>query len=111
MQHICAIVPPVTAREICDALRRFGRPGVTVSQVASADARGHAEVYRGSRVTAGLGSRTRVDIVASDADSRDLVELIRSVASRSRLGGTTIWTDRVVQLARIRTGERGLDAL
>ena len=112
MQLVSAIVRPFKVHDVCDALQRFGFRGMTVSQVSGvADERGPTEIYRGMRYSTAIQPFARIEILALDSDVRDLVEVIRAVASTGRHGDGRVWTSRVPYVVRIRTGEVGIDAL
>jgi nitrogen regulatory protein PII len=112
MQLVSAIVRPFKVHDVCDALQRFGFRGLTVSEVSGvADEPGPTEIYRGMEYSAVYQPYARIEILALDVDVRDLVNVIRSVAATGLHGDGRVWTSRVPYLARIRTGEVGVDAL
>ena len=112
MQLISAVVRPFKIHDLCDALQRFGFRGMTVSEVSGvADERGPTEIYRSTEYTTAFQPFARIEILALDSDVRDLVDVIRAVASSGRQGDGRVWTSRVPYVARIRTGELGIDAL
>jgi nitrogen regulatory protein P-II 1 len=112
MQLISAVVRPFKVHDLCDALQRFGFRGLTVSEVCGiADEPGPTEIYRGATFSAVYQPYARIEILAQDGDVRDLVDVIRAVAATGRPGDGRVCTSRVRYLARIRTGEVGIDAL
>ena len=112
MQLISAVVRPFKVHDLCDALQRFGFRGLTVSEVCRlADERAPTEIYRGTTFHAVYQAYARIEILAQDADVRDLVDVIRTVAATGRPDDGRVWTSPVQYLARIRTGEVGIDAL
>ena len=112
MQLISAVVRPFKVHDLCDALQRFGFRGLTVSEVCGlADERAPTEIYRGTTFYAVYQAYARIEILAQDGDVADLVDVIRAVTSTGRPGDGRVWTSRVRYLARIRTGEVGIDAL
>jgi nitrogen regulatory protein P-II 1 len=112
MELISAVVRPFKVHDVCDALQRFGFRGLTVSEVSGvAGEPGPTEIYRGAKYSTTYQPYARIEILALDGDVRDLIEVIRTVASTGRHGDGRVWTSRVPYLVRIRTGEVGTDAL
>jgi nitrogen regulatory protein P-II 1 len=114
MQLITAVVPSTRVGPIMVALRLFGVRGLTLSRVYAIDMAGaKAEVYRGVPQRTALTARARLDILASNDDTRDLVRvIIRAGVPKSR--PTTpvgVWVTPVDEVVRISSGERGLAAL
>ncbi|MEY9966519.1 nitrogen regulatory protein P-II 1 [Streptacidiphilus sp. MAP12-16] len=109
MKLITAVLPIAGFEQVREALRTLGIPGVTVSSVFARVSRTpRFEVYRGVRRQVELHPAVRMDIVASDADAADVVQVI-TVAGGGR--GGSVWVQPVEQLVRIRTRERGEAAL
>jgi nitrogen regulatory protein PII len=93
------------------ALQSFGVRGVTVTEVRAYEARTvRVEVYRGSEYRVSLAPRLRLDILTLDFDAADLVRVIRAAGARGT-GGGTVWVTPVEEVVRIRTRERGPDAV
>ncbi|WP_034087715.1 P-II family nitrogen regulator [Streptacidiphilus albus] len=106
MRLVTAVLPTAGFEQVREALRTLGIPGVTVSTVyAQGVLPPRYEVYRGVRWRVDLLPAVRMDIVAADADADDIVRVI-AVA-----GGGSVWVQRVEEVVRIRTGERGGAAL
>jgi len=109
MRQISAIIAPSRFDAVTDALAALGVGGITATQLL-----GHSldeldvEVYRGRVSGRNLVPRIRLDLVADDLDADDLVRVIRSAAAPA---DGHIWVIPVDTLARVRTGERGVDAL
>jgi nitrogen regulatory protein P-II 1 len=114
VQLITAVVPSTRVGPIMTALRLFGVRGLTLSWVYIIDAAGaEVEVYRGVSRRAALSARARLDILAPNDDTRDLVRvIIRAGVPKSRpatpLG---VWITPVDEVVRISSGEHGLAAL
>ena len=107
MRLVTAVLPTAGFEQVREALRTLGIPGVTVSTVyAQGVLPPRYEVYRGVRWRVDLLPAVRMDIVAADADTDDIVRVI-AVAG----GGGSVWVQRVEEVVRIRTGERGGAAL
>ena len=113
MKLITAVFQPATLQEAKDALTTFGVRGLTVSEVfAHTEGPTLIEVYRGRRLAAELRPSIRVDLLAADDEVPDLVHIIRQVASTATVSGDGwIWVTPVDLLLRVRTGERGVDAV
>jgi nitrogen regulatory protein P-II 1 len=73
--------------------------------------RGHTEVYRGAEYTVDLVPKVRVEVLVDDDDAADVVEIVVKSAQTGRIGDGKVWTVAVDDVARVRTGERGLDAI
>jgi nitrogen regulatory protein PII len=112
VQLITAVVRPFKVGEICDALQRFGFRGLTVTE-ASGSGRHFdpPEMYRGREYIVPLQHHAKIEIVATDTDFRDLVEVIRKVARTGKEGDGKVWVTPVTHVVRIRTGAAGIDAL
>ena len=108
---ITAIVQPARLEAVTEALAALGVPGVTVTRLL-----GHSldelavEVYRGQQVTSSLLPRVKLDLVVPAEDAADLIHAIRRAAGPDP-GDGRVWTAPVEGLVRVRTGERGIDAL
>jgi len=73
--------------------------------------RGHSEVYRGAEYTVDFVPKLRVEVVVDDVDAPEVVTVILKAAQTGRIGDGKIWTVPVEDMARVRTGEHGSDAL
>ena len=112
MKLITAIVKPFKLDDIKAALEGFGVHGMTVSEAQGyGRQRGHVEVYRGAEYRIDFVPKVRLEIVVADEDADDIIELIGRAASTGKIGDGKIWLTPVDNLARIRTGERGSDAI
>jgi len=110
MRLVTAIIKPFRLDEVKQALEAYGITGMTVSE-ASGYGRGHSEVYRGAEYKVDFVPKVRVEVVVDDGDSADVVMVILKAAQTGRIGDGKIWTVPVEDVTRVRTGERGLDAL
>ncbi len=112
MRLVTAIIKPFKLDEVKQALEAFGISGMTVSEASGyGRQRGHSEVYRGAEYTVDFVPKVRVEVVVDDLDAPDVVMVILKAAQTGRIGDGKIWTVPVEDVARVRTGERGLDAL
>ena len=112
MRLVTAVIKPFKLEEVKDALETFGVQGLTVSEVSGyGRQRGHTEVYRGAEYTVDFVPKVRLDVVVADDDANDVVDVIVKAASTGQIGDGKVWTTQVGELVRVRTGERGADAL
>jgi nitrogen regulatory protein P-II 1 len=109
---ITAVVKPHRLDEIKEALQAFGVHGLTVTEASGyGRQRGHTEVYRGAEYTVDLVPKVRLEIVVEDDDAEDVIEVITKSAQTGRIGDGKVWSIPVDTIVRVRTGERGVDAL
>jgi len=86
--------------------------GLTVGEVSGyGRQKGHTEVYRGAEYQVDFVPKVRLDVVVADEDAADVVDVIVKAASTGQIGDGKVWATPVDQLVRVRTGERGPDAL
>ena len=112
MQLITAIVKPFKVDDVKQALKDAGVAGVTVSEVQGfGRQRGHTEVYRGAEYTVDFVPKVRVELLVDDADVERLLEAVIAAARTGKIGDGKVWVTEVGQVVRIRTGERGSEAL
>ena len=112
MKLITAIVKPFKLDDIKDALQSAGIAGMTVSEASGfGRQKGHTEVYRGAEYTVDLVPKIRLEILADDADVANIVDVIVKAAGTGSIGDGKVWTTPVDQVVRVRTGERGSDAI
>jgi nitrogen regulatory protein P-II 1 len=112
MKLVTAIVKPFKLDDVRTALQDFGIDGMTVSEASGyGRQRGHTEVYRGTEYTVDLVPKVRLEVIVEDHDVEDVVTVMTSSAQTGRIGDGKVWVVPVETLARVRTGERGPDAL
>ncbi|MEV7545937.1 MULTISPECIES: P-II family nitrogen regulator [Streptomyces] len=112
MKLITAIVKPYKLDDIKEALQAFGVQGLTVSEASGyGRQRGHTEVYRGAEYTVDLVPKIRIEVLADDDEAEELVNVIVSAARTEKIGDGKVWSVPVDSVVRVRTGERGADAL
>jgi nitrogen regulatory protein P-II 1 len=112
MRLVTAIIKPFKLDEVKQALEAYGVTGMTVSEASGyGRQRGHSEVYRGAEYKVDFVPKVRVEVVVDDVDAADVVSVILKAAQTGRIGDGKIWTVQVEDVTRVRTGERGLDAL
>jgi len=112
MRLVTAIIKPFKLDEVKQALEAFGVTGMTVSEASGyGRQRGHSEVYRGAEYKVDFVPKVRVEVVVDDLDANDVAMVILKAAQTGRIGDGKIWTVPVEDVIRVRTGERGPDAL
>ena len=112
MKLITAVVKPFKLDEVREALEAVGVHGMTVTDVQGfGRQRGHTEVYRGAEYEVAFVPKIRLEVLADDADANDIVDAIVEAARTDKIGDGKIWVTTVETAVRIRTGERGADAL
>jgi nitrogen regulatory protein P-II 1 len=112
MKLVTAVIKPFKLDDIRSALESFGVHGMTVSEASGyGRQKGHTEVYRGAEYTVDLVPKIRLEVLLDDADVDDVVEVIVKTAQTGRIGDGKVWVLPVDTVVRVRTGERGLDAL
>ncbi|MDQ1482489.1 MAG: nitrogen regulatory protein 1 [Actinomycetota bacterium] len=112
MRLVTAIIKPFKLDEVKQALEAYGITGMTVSEASGyGRQRGHSEVYRGAEYKVDFVPKVRVEVVVDDVDAEEVVMVILKAAQTGRIGDGKIWTAPVDDVIRVRTGERGQDAL
>jgi nitrogen regulatory protein P-II 1 len=112
MRLVTAIIKPFKLDDVKSALETFGVHGLTVSEVNGyGRQKGHTEVYRGAEYQVDFVPKVRLDVVVSDDDVADVVDVIVKASATGQIGDGKVWTTAVEELVRVRTGERGPDAL
>ena len=112
MKLITAIVKPYRLDEAKTALQELGVHGLTVTEASGyGRQRGHTEVYRGAEYQVDLVPKVRIEVVVEDADAEAAIDAIVKAAQTGKIGDGKVWSVPVETLVRVRTGERGPDAL
>lgn len=112
MKLVTAIVKPFKLDEVRAALEAAGVQGMTVTEVQGFGRQsGHTEVYRGTEYTVDFVPKVKVEVLAEDDQIAGLVDAIAAAASTGKIGDGKLWVTDVGLVQRIRTGERGADAL
>src|SRR5262249_18506800 len=109
---ITAVVKPFKLDDVREALEAAGVQGLTVTDVQGfGRQRGHTEVYRGAEYQVAFVPKVRLEILVDDIDTETILETIVTAARTDKIGDGKIWVTPVETVVRIRTGERGVDAL
>lgn len=112
MKLITAIVKPAKVDDIKVALQAAGIAGMTVSETRGfGRQKGHTEIYRGAEYTVDFIPKVRIEVLAEDSEADSVIDTIVRTASTGSIGDGKLWVTNVEQVIRIRTGERGADAL
>ncbi|MCX5283230.1 P-II family nitrogen regulator [Streptomyces sp. NBC_00198] len=112
MKLITAIVKPYRLDEVKTALQEIGVHGLTVTEAGGyGRQRGHTEVYRGAEYQVDLVPKVRIEVVVEDADADAVVDTVVKAARTGKIGDGKVWTVPVETVVRVRTDERGPDAL
>jgi nitrogen regulatory protein P-II 1 len=109
---ITAIIKPFKLEDVKVALEGRGIHGLTVSEASGfGRQRGHTEVYRGAEYTVDLVPKVRVEVLVDDANAESVIDAIVGAAQTGKIGDGKVWMVPVEAVVRVRTGERGPDAL
>jgi nitrogen regulatory protein P-II 1 len=112
MKLVVAVIKPFKLDDVKAALEGVGIQGLTVSEARGfGRQRGHTEVYRGAEYRVELLPKARVEVLVDDEVAEDAVKAIVDGARTGSIGDGKIWVLNVDQAVRIRTGERGADAV
>ena len=112
MKLITAIVKPHKVGEVRDALRDIGVRGLTVSDAQGYGRQGgHTEVYRGAEYQIDFVPKIRVEVLANDDDVAHVIETIVAAAQTGKIGDGKVWVQNIEEVVRVRTGERGAEAI
>jgi len=112
MMLVTAIVKPFKLDDVKHTLHELGVDGMTVSEVQGhGRQRGHTEVYRGAEYVVDFVPKVRIEVVVDDETAVQVVDAVTAAARTGQIGDGKIWTVPVQDVVRIRTGERGPDAL
>jgi nitrogen regulatory protein P-II 1 len=112
MKKVEAVIKPFKVDEVKQALTELGVTGLTVSEVKGfGRQKGHTELYRGAEYVVDFLPKVKIEVVVEDGITARVVEAIERAAKTGRIGDGKIFVTPVEEVIRIRTGERGSDAL
>jgi nitrogen regulatory protein P-II 1 len=112
MKKIEAVIKPFKLDEVKEALQEVGLKGMTVTEVKGfGRQKGHTELYRGAEYVVDFLPKVKIELVVEDGIVERAVEAIQQAAKTDRIGDGKIFITDVSDAIRIRTGERGTDAL
>ncbi len=112
MKLVTAIVKPFTLEDVKASLEQAGVYGMTVSEVQGyGRQKGHTEVYRGAEYSVDFVPKVRIEVVVDETLVDRVVDLVVDAARTGKIGDGKVWVTPVESIVRVRTGERGTDAL
>jgi nitrogen regulatory protein P-II 1 len=112
MKKIEAIVKPFKLDEVKNALTKIGVQGMTVTEVRGfGRQKGHMEVYRGAEYKIDFLPKSKIELIVTDELVNPVIETIERAAKTGKIGDGKIFLSAVEEVIRIRTGERGRDAI
>ncbi|GAB4299767.1 MAG: P-II family nitrogen regulator [Desulfuromonadia bacterium] len=112
MKKIEAIIKPFKLDEVKESLNDIGIQGITVSEVKGfGRQKGHTELYRGAEYVVDFIPKIKMEVIVTDEIAPRVVEAIEQSARTGRIGDGKIFVTPIEEVIRIRTGERGEDAL
>jgi nitrogen regulatory protein P-II 1 len=112
MRAVIAVVKPFKLDDVKTALGDVGVAGMTISEARGfGRQRGHTEIYRGAEYELDLIPKTRIEVLVDDDQVDAVVKAIVAGAQTDSIGDGKVWVVPVEEVTRIRTGERGADAL
>jgi nitrogen regulatory protein P-II 1 len=112
MKKIEAIIKPFKLDDVKDALHEVGIKGITVTEAKGfGRQKGHTELYRGAEYVVDFLPKVKLEVVLEDTLVERAVEAIQQAARTGRIGDGKIFVSTIDEVIRIRTGERGADAI
>ena len=112
MKLVVAVVKPFKLDDVKEALKTLGVHGLTLTEAQGfGRQRGHTEVYRGAEYEVEFVPKVRLEILVDDAQVEDVTNAVVDSASTGKIGDGKVWILPVEDVVRVRTGERGTDAL
>ncbi len=109
---VTAVIKPFKVDDVKTALEKLGVHGLTVSEVQGfGRQKGHTEVYRGAEYKVDFVPKIKIEVVVSDESVDELVAAITAAAQTGKIGDGKVWVVPVDSVIRVRTGERGDDAI
>ena len=112
MKLVTAIIKPFKLEEVKDSLANVGIQGMTVTEVKGyGRQKGHSELYRGAEYNVDLLLKVKLEIAVSADILEQVIEAIEESASTGKIGDGKIFVTDLEEVTRIRTGERGQNAL
>ena len=112
MKKVEAIIKPFKLDEVKDKLNEIGVQGITVTEVKGfGRQKGHTELYGGAEYVVDFLPKVKLDIVVDDASLDDVINTIMKAAQTGRIGDGKIFVTNLEEAIRIRTGERGKEAV
>ncbi len=112
MKMVEAIIKPFKLDEVKEALTKAGVEGMTVSEVKGfGRQKGHTELYRGAEYSVDFLPKVKIQVLVPDEKAAQVVQVITDTARTGKIGDGKIFVTPVEEVIRIRTGEKGPDAI
>jgi nitrogen regulatory protein P-II 1 len=112
VKKVEAVIKPFKLDEVKEALHEVGVSGITVTEAKGfGRQKGHTELYRGAEYVVDFLPKVRLEVVVEDDLAERVVEAIANAARTGRIGDGKIFVSTIEEAVRIRTGERGSDAI
>lgn len=112
MKLVIATIKPFKLEEVREALSKAGATGMMVSEIKGYGAQsGHTEIYRGAEYAVNFVPKIRIELVVSDTLADTIISTIEETAKTGKIGDGKIFVLNVENAVRVRTGEKGADAL
>jgi len=112
MKKIEAIIKPFKVDDVKNALTKVGIQGMTISEVKGfGRQKGHTEIYRGAEYTIDFIPKAKIELIVTDDLAPQVIETIERAAKTGKIGDGKVFVSPVEEVVRIRTGERGKDAI
>ena len=112
MKLVVAILKPFKLDEVKEALKSLGVRGMTLTEAQGfGRQRGHTEVYRGAEYEVDFVPKIRIEVAVDDDQVAEVVDAIVGAAATGKIGDGKVWVTPLETVVRVRTGERGSDAL
>ncbi|HEX6344361.1 MAG TPA: P-II family nitrogen regulator [Umezawaea sp.] len=112
MKLVTAIIKPFTLDDVKASLEQLGVLGMTVSEVQGyGRQKGHTEVYRGAEYAVDFVPKLRIEVLIDDTAVEKVLDAVVEAARTGKIGDGKVWVTPVETVIRVRTGERGSDAL
>ncbi len=112
MKKVEAIIKPFKLDEVKEALSEIGVQGMTVSEVKGfGRQKGHTELYRGAEYVVDFLPKIKMEIIVKDDLAQQVIDAVQSAAKTGRIGDGKIFVTTIDEVVRIRTGEKGEEAL
>ncbi len=112
MKLVTAIIKPFKLDAVKQALETVGVAGLTVTEVQGfGRQKGHTEVYRGAEYRVDFVPKVRIEVLVDVSEAARVVDVIAEAARTGTIGDGKVWVTDVDEIVRVRTGERGPDAI
>jgi nitrogen regulatory protein P-II 1 len=112
MKKIEAIVKPFKLDDVKEALNEIGIQGMTISEVKGyGRQKGHKEIYRGAEYVVDFIPKVKIEIIVDSERAEEVVGAIKNAANTGKIGDGKIFVFNVEEVIRVRTGEKGKDAI